>query len=111
MLPKSQRVSRKLFETAYRASVAFSSPFFVLKISPASNEASRFAFSVSTKICPKAVARNKFRRRGYAAAENLYRRIKTPVVCLFIAKKGVEKLNFPKLQSEIENLLKKVGIV
>ena len=55
MLSKKQRVSRKLFETAYRASRTFSSPFFVLKVilvkeSFAKGGANRFAFSVAHKI-------------------------------------------------------------
>lgn len=110
MLPKKQRVSRKLFEAAFRASRTFSSPFFVLKIkeaqeNPADGGASRFAFSVSAKICPKAVDRNKFRRRGYAAARNLLPQIKKPAIFLFIAKKGADKLSFQKLQEEIKNSL------
>lgn len=104
MLPRNKRVSRKLFESAYRASRTFSSPFFVLKTKEA--PASKFAFSVSAKICPKAVNRNKLRRRGYAAARNLLPQIKKPAVFLFIAKKGVEKLNFQKLQEEIKRSLR-----
>ncbi len=109
MLPKKQRVSRKLFELAYRTSRTFSSPVFVLKISSA--QENRFAFSVSAKICPKAVDRNKLRRRGYAAAANLYSQIKTPAIYLFIIKKGADKLSFQKLQEEIKNILQKAGIL
>lgn len=109
MLPKKQRVSRKLFEVVYRASGTFSSPFFVLKVALAPE--SRFAFSVSVKICPEAVDRNKLRRRGYAAARNLLPQIKTPTICLFIIKKGAEKLNFQKLQAEIKNILRKAEII
>ncbi|OHA25866.1 MAG: ribonuclease P protein component [Candidatus Taylorbacteria bacterium RIFCSPHIGHO2_02_FULL_44_36] len=109
MLPKKQRVSRKLFEAVFRSATTFSSPFFVLKIKK--EEASRFAFSVSVKICPKAVDRNKLRRRGYAAARNLLPEIKIPTICLFIIKKGAEKLTFQKLQEEIKNILQKAGIV
>ncbi|MEK7107933.1 MAG: ribonuclease P protein component [Patescibacteria group bacterium] len=116
MLPKKQRVSRKLFEVVYRASGTFSSPFFVLKTKEAQENtafggASRFAFSVSAKICPKAVDRNRLRRRGYAAARNLLPQIKTPTICLFIIKKGAEKLNFQKLQAEIKNILRKAEII
>ena len=111
MLSKKQRVSRKLFEVAYRASQTFVSPFFVLKISPAKSGTSRFAFSVSAKICPKAVDRNKLRRRGYAAARNLLPEIKIPTICLFIIKKGAEKLNFQKLQEEIKSILRKAGVL
>jgi len=109
MLPKRQRVSRKLFEAVFRSATTFSSPFFVLKVKK--EEASRFAFSVSAKICPKAVDRNKLRRRGYAAAQNLLPQIKTPAICLFIIKKGAEKLTFQKLQEEIKNILQKSGIL
>ena len=109
MLPKKQRVSRKLFEVVYRASGTFSSPFFVLKVALAPE--SRFAFSVSVKICPEAVDRNKLRRRGYSAARNLLLQIKTPAIFLFIVRKGAEKLNFKKLQEEIKNILQKAGVV
>ncbi|HEY4496187.1 MAG TPA: ribonuclease P protein component [Candidatus Paceibacterota bacterium] len=116
MLSKKQRVSRKLFETAYRASRTFSSPFFVLKVilvkeSFAKGGANRFAFSVSVKICPKAVDRNKLRRQGYSAIENLLPQIKTPAICLFIIKKGAEKLNFQKLQEEIKSILQKAKVL
>ena len=109
MLSKKQRVSRKLFESAYRTSWTFSSPFFVLKAAPA--QSSKFAFSVSAKVCPKAVDRNKLRRRGYAAARNLLPQIKTPAIYLFITKKGAEKLNFQKFQEAIKNILQKAGVV
>ena len=116
MLPKRQRVSRKLFEAVFRSATTFSSLFFVLKIkkaqeNPVSGGTSRFAFSVSAKICPKAVDRNKLRRRGYAAAQNLLPQIKTPATCLFIIKKGAEKLSFQKLQEEIKNILQKARIL
>lgn len=103
MLPKKQRVSRKLFEAVFRSAATISSSFFVLKVKEASE--SKFAFSVSAKICPKAVDRNKLRRRGYAAARNLLPQIKTPTIFLFIAKKGAEKLSFQKLQEEIKRVL------
>ncbi|MFA6273230.1 MAG: ribonuclease P protein component [Candidatus Paceibacterota bacterium] len=109
MLPKKQRVSRKLFEAVFRSAATVSSPFFVLKVKKA--QVSKFAFSVSAKICPKAVDRNKLRRRGYAAARNLLLQIKTPTICLFIIKKGAEKLTFQKLQEEIKNILQKAGIL
>ncbi|MEK7081998.1 MAG: ribonuclease P protein component [Patescibacteria group bacterium] len=109
MLPKKQRVSRKLFESVYRASRTFSSSFFVLKMKEAPEN--RFAFSVSAKVCPKAVDRNKLRRRGYAAARNLLLQIKTPAIFLFIVRKGADKLNFKKLQEEIKNILQKAGVV
>jgi len=109
MLPKRQRVSRKLFEAVFRSATTFSSPFFVLKVKK--EEESRFAFSVSAKICPKAVDRNKLRRRGYAAAQNLLPQIKISAICLFIIKKGAEKLNFQKLQEEIKNILQKSGVL
>ena len=109
MLPKKQRVSRKLFETVFRSAATISSPFFVLKIKEAKEN--RFAFSVSAKICPEAVDRNKLRRRGYAAAQNLLPQIKKLAVFLFIVKKGAEKLNFQKLQEEIKNVLHKSGVV
>ena len=55
------------------------------------------------------MARNQFRRRGYAIIAGALPQIKSGFLCAFSARVGIDKLSFTELQNEIFSLLNQVG--
>lgn len=105
MLPKKQRVPRALWSGFLNSRRYFHSRHFVLKV--ASSDNFRGSVSVSKKVSPKAVERNRVRR-------NLYREIAKfatfpdDKMILVIAKPGSEKIEDEDLSKELSELFKKV---
>jgi len=112
MLPKKQRMNTRLFKEIFKRGKNYHSGFlgakiFILK----KGEKERFAFVVSKKIDKKASTRNLLKRRGYAIIKEFLPKIKTPVMVIFILKKGSEKLSFEEYKEEIEFILKKANLL
>ena len=64
-----------------------------------------FAFSVSKKICKKAVDRNRLRRQGYSIVSKYILDI-IPGFLFFISfKKGIYPISFNELEKELISLL------
>ena len=68
---------------------------------------SRFAFSVSKKVCKKAVDRNRLRRQGYSVVSKYLKQINPGYFYIFTFKKGSYPIPFSELEKEIcANILK-----
>lgn len=104
MIPKNLRISRRLFGSIMESGRVFHSPHFSLRLAPA--DSARVAVSVSKKVSKSAVARNRSRRRAYAAIAPLVFAL-PPKLYLFSAKSGADRLNAQELKSELAALLKK----
>ncbi len=111
MLPKKQRINKKLFEKIFKEGKNYHSDFLGAKISRTKTENSQFAFTVSKKIAPTAVQRNLLRRRGYSIVQKYLPKIKTPIIGIFILKKGSNKLNTDEYKKEIEIILNKANLL
>ena len=110
MLPRSQRVSKTLFETTMRASKTYHSPFLSIRVGFNTESVSRFSCVVSKKIDKRAVRRNALRRNMYNVLGNLVYKTPKGCVVLVFAKKGCELLKIEDLQKEIELLLDRAGL-
>ena len=111
MLPKNQRVPRKLFSELLLGSSYINSPLFSLRfVSSSPIKETRIGVSVSKKISKSAVVRNTVRRRVYSAASKFFKKFPNGVF-LFVAKPGAEKLKGEKLMMELAKLLEKVPFV
>ena len=64
MLPKKQRLPRRIFTWLLKGAKFFQNEVFLLRMANGEGQ-SRFGFSVSKKISKSAVARNRLRRLGY----------------------------------------------
>jgi ribonuclease P protein component len=65
MLPKKQRIPRKMFSLFSVGAKNFRNKMFLIRLMSTIDGASRFCFSVSKKVAKSAVVRNKLRRMGY----------------------------------------------
>lgn len=73
MLTKRQRLPIQLF-VGKKGKLA-KSPFFLVKIYPASEEFSRFGVTVSAKVAKKATERNRLKRLAYNFLRDYYKEI------------------------------------
>lgn len=87
----------------------FHGAVFTLRLANTGHPESRFSFSVSKKAVPGAAGRNLLRRRGYAAVQSAWARVKPGLSGLFSLKKGSSKPDFDAIRSDVENLLSKAG--
>jgi ribonuclease P protein component len=109
MLPRSKRVSTKLFAEVLKKGKTHHSPHFSLRIVKNSEEkVSRFSVSVPKKVEKTAVKRNNVRRRALAVIEQNFKAIPAGFNGIFFAKSGAYSLTSPKLKEEISFLLKKI---
>jgi ribonuclease P protein component len=115
MLPKKRRIPRKDFVHVLTKGKRFTSPSLLLYMAKidAKNglEPSKFSFSVSKKVCPKAVGRNKHRRRGYSIVSGEISRIKPGFYCFFSVKKTNKPISFDVFKHEVKELLSVSGML
>ena len=107
MLKKSNRIqNQRLIQKLGRDGQSYKTRHFVFRFLPSDLSDSKFAISISKKVSPKAVHRNKLKRQ---IAESLRNRIKTfkdAIVCLIIQKKGTpEKLDYSIIDTEIQEFI------
>ncbi len=108
MLPKKNRLDKKLFDETFKDSKTYHANSLYLKVSK-SEEAgdSKFAFVVPVKVSKKAVGRNKLRRQGYNAVNKHIDKIEKGFVAIFFLKKEILETNFDDYEKEVVSLLKK----
>lgn len=115
MLPKNRRIARKDFPYILKNGKRYNSPALMLYVAPAdpikNPEPSKFSFSVSKKVCPKAVDRNKYRRRGYSVVSKNLNHTKPGHFCFFSFKKTPKPVNFQVLENEVKGLLSASGVL
>ncbi len=93
-----------------KESKVFHSPLLSMRIGLGDTSLSRFSFVVSKKIDKRATKRNALRRRAYVAFA-LSPVIKPNLIILFFPKKGCEVLSLPILKQQLEELIKKAGVL
>ncbi len=108
MLPKSKRLTTEEIESLSNGKSVFGT---LISMRAIKSDTLKFAVSVSKKVVPLAVDRNRLRRRIYAALPSLIPEIKTPVFIMFMPKKEILVASMDVLKSEIGALLRKLGIV
>ncbi len=106
MLPKNRRIPRDNFTRILSHGIRFNSSKLLLYLDKMpENNPSRVAFSVSKKVCSKAVDRNRYRRIGYSVVSKFLSNIKSGYFLFFVYKKGSIPVKFSILEKEIEALL------
>jgi ribonuclease P protein component len=112
MLPKHSRLTKETIERhLIRARRLKTSRFLVLYTRIPQSPRPQISFTVSKKVAPKAVVRNKLRRRGYAAAKPLFPRISTDATVLISYTSPDTKVSITELTIEIEQALVSVGLI
>ena len=109
MLPKKRRIKRGDFPYLISKGRRYNTPhllLYVVKMAEnKANSATKVSFSVSKKVCSKAVDRNKLRRRGYSIISSHISEIQPNFECFFVFKKDSLDVSFKALEDEILELL------
>ena len=111
MLPSTKRISKVTFKSLGRG-VSYPSPLLTLFVYKKTDQSkSQFSFSCSKKVAKSAVKRNLLRRRGYNAIQKIINAISPGFYFVFSFKKGAELAVYKQIESEIQNLLQKAGVL
>ncbi len=108
MLPKEQKVSKKLFDEVFKGGKNYHSDFLFLKLKKLDkpDEKSHFAVVASKKIFQKAIGRILIKRKIFAVLRENKNLIKTGSAGVFFVKKGIEDLKPEEIKKEVNLLLK-----
>ena len=107
MLKKSNRIqNQRLIYKLGREGKSYKTSHFVFKFLPSDLSDSKFVVSISKKVAPKAVDRNKLRRQINESIKAHMDKLKGAIVCLIIPKKGTpEKMDYNMINTEIEEFI------
>ena len=86
------------------------SPFVDMRYAPLPGRIA-FAVVISAKAAPKAVDRNRVRRRGRAILGKLGKKLIPGHAIAFFCKKGTAELPFSELETTITSLLTKASLL
>lgn len=103
MPPKKSRMNRKVFKNLSRGKT-FQGDFLSLRIAKTKDN-TKTTFIASKKVAKSAVARNRLRRRGYAALTNFIKKIPEGNLLAFYFKTGAEKISYQETSREVKGLL------
>ncbi|NLE07232.1 MAG: hypothetical protein GX627_01285 [Parcubacteria group bacterium] len=107
MLPKKQRIPRKMFPLlSSKEGTTLENELFNFKFVFSKEPNSRFCFSVSKKISKSAVVRNRIRRTSYRILSKKIDDIKVGIIAVFRFKKLPK--NNDEIESNITLILKKL---
>ncbi|MHB1316900.1 MAG: ribonuclease P protein component [Minisyncoccota bacterium] len=106
MLPKARRIDKTTFKTLTGRGSTFSSPLLFLSVyRQIENKPTRFAVLCSKKVSPRAVDRNRQRRRVYRSIQGIVSKIQSGFFCVFTIKKEGKESSFVQIDQFVKNLL------
>ncbi len=112
MLKKEFRIRKqKEFDRIFKKGAYFSERFLALKTVENNLEISKFGFIVSNKISKKAVERNRIKRLLREVVRLKYNEIKPGFDAIFIFRGKEVKKSFDEVDTVVENLLKRSGLL
>jgi ribonuclease P protein component len=107
MLPRSRRVSIKLFGEIMKKGTSYHSPHFSLKIKAGFPGASAFTVVVPKKVEKTAARRNRIKRRAMAIIR-MTKDLPEGRAGIFFAKSGSYDLKTLEYKNELASLFKKI---
>ncbi len=108
MIPKKNRLKRSSVKYTLKKGQKVSSEFFIIKYLKAKSPENRFSVSVSLKTAPKAVDRNKLRRKIYSIIKKLDLDFPSKLNMVIIVKKSAAELTYEALNEKIKDIIKKI---
>jgi len=112
MLKKELRIRKqKEFDNIFKKGVYYSEKFLGLKVVENDLKVARFGFIASNKISKKAVERNRIKRLLRETVRLKYSKIKSGFDGIFMFRGKDVKKSFDEVDTVVENLLKKSGLL
>jgi ribonuclease P protein component len=108
MIPKKQRLQRNLINKILHKGQKVDQKYFSYKYAPSKSQSSRFCVIISLKVSPKAVIRNRLRRKIYEIIRLNAALVSSPYDIIIICKKGAPGLAHKELLQEITKAFKKI---
>lgn len=109
MIKKEHRLTKKRhYQFIYRKGKAEHSKFLTLVYVRTKIQPFKVGFSISKKI-GKSVVRNKVKRRMRESFNILENNFNINYNYVFVAKKGIENLNFWEIKTDMERLIKRIN--
>ncbi len=111
MLPKRQRITKRLFSESFSHSKTVSNDFLTLKYKVISEFPSKTSVVVSKKVEKSAVGRNKTKRRIYEIVQNVSKNLKIPCILMIFPKKHYLDLSPNEAKKAVLELLSKISLL
>lgn len=111
MLPRKNRIDKKLFPEFMKKAKTFSSENMYLKAVYNCPKDRAFAFVVSLKVSKKAAERNKLKRRARAITYPLLQNIPAGICAAVFFKPAIMGKKYAEIKDELFSLYKKAKIV
>lgn len=107
MLSRKLRIPKALAREVFMVGQSVSSNHFFLKTLPSRDPGSpsQFAVSISKKVAPTAVLRNRTRRRFYSALRDFVPQIRSGFLVGFVVKSGGQALEYGDIVTELKSAL------
>jgi ribonuclease P protein component len=108
---KEWRLKEKEFERVLKKGKSFKEDSLILKVLKNFNKKKRVGFLITKKVVPKAVWRNKIKRRLRELMRREIEKIKEGLDLVFITLPGVEKKDFNQLANAFKKIILKAKIL
>jgi len=104
MIPKKNRINKKLFDIVFKQGLTIHNPVFMFKfLKKSPDNIHHFSFVVPKSVAKSAVLRNKLKRIGY----NFLQTQDLPnIIGIFFYKKNTNNLPKEEINQEIQTILK-----
>lgn len=108
MIPKEQRITKRLFSESFSYSKSISNDYFTLKYKAILEFPSKISVVVSKKVVKSAVGRNALKRLFYENVQKSTKILKKPYILMFFPKKESITIDKNKLSTLLGETLKKI---
>ena len=109
MISKKNRLNRSRVQYTLKKGRKLSDEHFVIKFIPSRYKENRFCVTVSLKVAPLAVKRNRLRRQIYEILRLTQIKTGTPLDIVIIAKPSASRLSYEKIQQNLIKILNKLN--